>query len=43
MRAMLSKPKPAAAPWPLAVINAELKAVEAVEAEIAVLLGEVTA
>ena len=40
MRAMLSKPYLAAAPWPLAVIDAALKAVEA---EMEVLLGEVTA
>ena len=39
MRAMPSKPYLAAAPWPLAVIDAELKAVEA---EIAALLIEVT-
>ena len=40
MRAMPSKPYLAAAPWSLAVIDAALKAVEA---EIAVLLGEVKA
>ena len=40
MRAMPSKPKLAAAPWPRVVIDAALKAVEAA---MAVLLGEVTA